>query len=410
MGSVSIALVTLALGLQVAGADTFPGFGYRLLAPGDVDGDGLGDLLVVDEVGVSLADWASARHQPRAWIVSPAAGGVVFDFGARDFSSHMLRCAALGDIDSDRCADLALVNLAAPASARVELWSGRERAVSRTLTFDVTSERAIANVGDLDGDGKAELALGVCSADQPGRLSVGVVHIVRGSDGEVLRSIWGDAAGARFGERVLALGDANGDGLAELAIETSTGWRFHCPRTGVRWLWREPIRVIEPCGDVNGDGCADFIGVGLAAPTSTWCHVYSGRSGERLRAVSLAFGDYHDVQALGDVDGDGGTDFVCANYKAGFAQGQVDVVGGAGKLVWSSGPSCRWQYGWALDVLGDVDGDGKVDIAVGVDHIRSREDGVVYVLDAGSGRTIAEFHRRGDSVRVQKPPAKPAGK
>ncbi len=404
----SVALVTLAFGLRVAGADTFPGLGYRLLAVNGVDGDGLGDLLVVDEVG--LVDWASARHQPRAWIVSAAAGGVVFDFGARDFSWNELRCAALADFDSDRCADLALVNLAAPASVRVELWSGRERAVTRTLAFDVTSERAIANVGDLDGDGMAELALGVRSADQQGRLSVGVVHIVRGSDGEVLRSIWGDAAGARFGERVLALGDANGDGLAELAIESSTGWRFHCPRTGVRWLWCEPIRVIEPCGDVDGDGCADFIGVGLAAPPSTWGHVFSGRSGERLQAVSLAFGDYHDVQALGDVDGDGGMDFACANYKVGLAQGQVDVVGGAGKLVWSSGPCCHWQYGWALDVLGDVDGDGKVDIAVGVDHIRSREDGVVCVLDAGSGRTIAGLRRRGDSVRVQKPPAKPAGK
>ncbi len=406
----SLALVALALGLQAAGADTFPGFGYRLLAVNDVDADGLGDLLVVDDVGVSLADWASARHQPRAWIVSPAAGGVVFDFGARDFSSHKLRCAALGDIDSDRCADLALVNLAAPASARVELWSGRERAVTRTLAFDVTSERAIANVGDLDGDGKAELALGVCGADQPGRLSVGVVNIVRGSDGEVLRSIWGDAAGTRFGERVLALGDANGDGLAELAIESSTGWRLHSARTGVRGLWREPIRVIELCGDMDGDGCADFIGVGGVDSAQAWRHVFSGHSGERLQPISLALASYGVVRAVGDVNFDGRLDFAYAGFDDDCLGQRIGVVDSAGRSGWSAGTSHYPFDGWALDVLGDVDGDGKVDIAVGVAHIRARLDGVVDVLDAGSGRTIAELHRRGDSVRVQKPTAKPAGK
>lgn len=410
MGQVNLAAVTIALGQQLAGADTFPGFGNRLLALGDVDGDGLGDLLVVDEVGVALAEWESARRQPRAWIVSPAAGGVVFDFGARDFSWQKLRCAALGDIDSDRCADLALVNFAAPASARVELWSGRERAVTRTLAVGVTSERAIANVGDLDGDGKAELALGVCSADQPGRVSVGVVHIVRGSDGEVLRSIWGDAAGARFGEQVLTLGDANGDGLAELAIESSMGWRLHSARSGVRGLWREPIRVVELCGDVDGDGCADFIGVGGADSAPTRRHVFSGHSGERLQPISFEISSYDVVQAVGDVNFDGRLDFVYAGFDDVCLGQTIGVVNSAGNSAWSWGTSHYSVDGWAVDVLGDVDGDRQADLAVTLDDRRSLEERVVYVLAARSSRTIAELRRRGESVRVQKPPAKPARK
>jgi hypothetical protein len=247
--------------------ESFPGFGGSVLAVGDVDGDKLGDLLVLDSVGVGFGagGWLPGPHRARAWIVSPAAGRVLFDFGARESSWQSLKHAA---------------------------------------------------VGDVDGDGFAELAVGAPGASREG-LRVGAVHIVRVRDGSIVSSVWGDAANQGFGESVIALGDLDGDGLL---------------------------------------------------------------------------------------------DFVCADYRRGVAQGQVDVVSGAGKLFWSSGESSNWYYGCALDVLGDVDGAGRVDIAVGVDHTKSWEDGVLYVLDARSGRTIAELRRRGDDLRVWKPeltPSKP---
>ncbi len=409
----------LALGPALPAArqkERFPGFGGYVLAVGDVDGDKLGDLLVLDSVGVGFGSggWLPGAKTERAWIVSPAAGRVVFDFGARDFSWQRLKYAAVGDVDGDGHADLALLEKPSAERPKVplEIWSGKERRVTRTLDVAAEGERfgaSFASLGDVDGDGFGELAIGAPGASREGK-RVGAVHIVRVRDGSIVSTVWGDAANADFGESVIALGDLNRDGACDFAVNSSSETRFYCGRSGVRWLLKAgcALRVVERCGDVDGDGCADFVGFERGRESWSSRHVLSGADGSLLQSTELRLGSYQDVQALGDLEGDGMLDFVCADYRRGVAQGQVDVVSGAGELFWSSGESMHWQFGWALDVLGDVDGDGRVDIAVGVDHTKSWEDGVLYVYDARSGRTIAQLRRRGDDVRVWKPEPSPS--
>jgi hypothetical protein len=415
------AAVFLSLGPAFSAArqqEDFPGFGSFVLAVGDVDGDKLGDLLVLDSIGVGFGagGWLPGPKQARAWIVSPAAGRVHFDFGARELAWQSLKSAAVGDVDGDGHADLALLETPSDERQKVslEIWSGKERRVTRNLNCAREGERfgaSFASLGDVDGDGFGELAIGAPGASRDGK-RVGAVHIVRVRDGSIVSSVWGDAANTGFGESVIALGDLDRDGACDFAVNSSWETRFYCGRTGVRRRMKAglALRVVERCGDVDRDGRADFIGFERGRESSMSRHAFSGADGSLLQTTELPLGIYHEVQTLGDLDGDGKLDFVCADYKRGVSQGLVDVVSGSGQLFWSSGESTHWHYGWALDVLGDVDGDGRVDIAVGVDHFLSREDGVLYVYDARNGRTVAELHRRGDDVRVWKPeptPSKP---
>lgn len=88
-------------------------------------------------------------------------------------------------------------------------------------------------LGDLDGDGRAELAVGAPEHDQTGEDS-GTVYVLYGPlIGEVdpteMAQILGETAGDALGARLLAPGDLDGDGLPELFMSA--------PEAGDVWLY-----------------------------------------------------------------------------------------------------------------------------------------------------------------------------
>ncbi len=117
----------------------------------------------------------------------------------------------------------------ATAGGAVRLYSGRTGRLLRSLEGSAAHERlgsVIALAGDSDGDGLPELALGSTRA-AAGGLGVGQVRLHALADGALLRSVDGWLPTQRLGLSLAPLGDVDGDGLADLAV----GW-LHGARPG----------------------------------------------------------------------------------------------------------------------------------------------------------------------------------
>ncbi|MFI8535005.1 FG-GAP-like repeat-containing protein [Streptomyces aquilus] len=265
---------------------------------------------------------------------------------------------------------------------------------------------------DLDGDGFTDLVVGT-----PGE-AVGDTDNQAGT----LTVLWGAKGGLTGGtvikgapfERLgvaLTAGDFDGDGHRDLATGTTVAYGPFGRTTGParteamdarvggdpEELWNPPVLA---AGDVNGDGLDDVVAVISHGQDELPYHgprlvnwfpgsTHGLTTGQTLRdaATGQTIDGGRDL-AVGDLDRDGRADIVLGRPGDEDMQGTDDVnaVGGAVEIVRGgpSGPDTTvprvrfdqdtvgvpgtGEYGddWGgLVCLGDVDGDGRLDLAVG---------------------------------------------
>ena len=189
------------LGISVAGA-------------GDIDGDGLADL-VVGADGVSNA------------TTGPRNGGAAVVFGSPSNATVLTDPAATSGQSVFTCPDQVSDPGACVAPVRRGYW------IDGATAGDSTGF-SVAGLGDVTGDGTADLALGAYGFDpanpEGGTLSgAGALHVVAGDPDAVVQSLSspdqvdgfrldGTAAGDRFGRQVASLGDVDGNGVDDLAV------------------------------------------------------------------------------------------------------------------------------------------------------------------------------------------------
>ncbi|NUW46643.1 FG-GAP-like repeat-containing protein [Nonomuraea rhodomycinica] len=272
--------------------------------------------------------------------------------------------------------------------------------------------------GDFDGDGYADLAIGASSERSDGPVAVTIVF--GGRDGLSARSaVLITHEDPTFGE-LLAAGDFNGDGHQDLGVTTvegawvvygSAGMRRQPPRP--RMVRRTSAVNALAAGDVTGDRIDDLV-VAFSDddPADEGTGAVHRGSPAGLKGVAGPTFDAWGVGALavGDVDGDGFGDVIAGNAYADAddAGGQIFLHRGS-----ASGPAAEGVLisqnssgvpedsgdgdGFGGDLaVGDVNGDGYADVAVGASG-KFEMQGAVFLLHGGRGGLP------GDGAQVLKP-------
>jgi FG-GAP repeat protein len=190
---------------------------------GDLDGDGADDVLIGDP----FFDTVNLFNAGRAVALSGATGAVLFTFdGIQIGGWRGVSVAGPGDLDGDGVPDL-LVGAneysGAPGSGSGvgRVFSGATGNQLLAVGDPPPGEHlafSVAGTGDADGDGVPDLLLGAPDSDPAGLVNAGRAVLFSGSSGSVLGVFPGAAAGDLLGYSVAGPGDVNADGFADLAL------------------------------------------------------------------------------------------------------------------------------------------------------------------------------------------------
>jgi hypothetical protein len=250
----------------------------------------------------------------------------------------------------------------------------------------------VACVPDITGDGIDEIVSGNHRADGPAGTDAGRVLVFNGATGVPVWSVEGEQAGGLLGHNVWGIHDLNQDGRGDVI---ASAYRFSYPNRALSGkvyvlsgrdrsvLWtKEGENAADEFGyalsdipDLDGDRVDDVIvGAWLhdgAAYLAGRAYVYSGKTGTRIRTHDGLGRDHRfgcSVAGLGDVDGDGAGDYAVGALYAGAArQGEVYVFSGkTGKLLHTfTGERSEDLFGRSVARVPDTDGDGVDDLLVG---------------------------------------------
>ncbi|MGQ3892586.1 beta strand repeat-containing protein, partial [Legionella sp. CNM-4043-24] len=502
------------LGFRIIGEANTDQAGYSVANIGDINGDGIDDLLL----GAPQADTSNGTNSGAAYVVYGRDTASNFDtinlgsLGSNGFkisgppltvsaSQSGYSVSSAGDINNDGYVDLMVGSPLAGGSGTAN--TGRVAIIYGTGSgtdmadvdlnnlgasgFNITNSSiaisrtyfagsSLAEVGDLNGDGRSDIAIGVQGAS--GSVSnTAVAYVVYGTTGVADRADFDLSAISTSGFRVIindlnttpatvsSAGDINGDGRADLIVGISSldkayviyGRSSGGDVTDINlsslgtsgFVITGPAgsltgRSVSAIGDINGDGLGDLV---VGAPNNVTNSngvayvIYGTAGGGDAADVDLSSigtrgfkitGETGQagwsVSDAGDINGDGLTDMLVGDYITGSsASGAVYVVygqasgGDLANINLSSlgtdgfkifGPENSAYAGWSVSAAGDLNNDGMDDLLVGAPSTGSAASpGSVYVIygsnptgipqqivNGGSGASIMTSSAMNDSL------------
>jgi hypothetical protein len=357
-------------GMKIVGANFGDQLGYSVGAAGDVNDDGYDDCMC----GAPGA----------GTLLRPNAGIVYMIFGKSGPYSNLILASIFA------------------GSTGFSIVGG---AAGSQLGFCTSCLRGA--LGDVNGDGFADFAIGSTKADYASRNEAGTVYIIYGkaSTASVTSvdlasslagkgiTIGGAAAGDHVGSAISGAGDVNDDGVHDLVIgctgcdpegrvDAGAAYLIYCSHSmtdiDLAEYTQHPIvrftgassgdllgASVCDSADVNGDGFADLL---LGAPgTETEYGVESG-------CVHVIYGASNNLPA----------NFDLATHAAGPAGYTICGAEEGGCL------------GTAVASAGDVNQDGFDDMLLGA----GGSDGAAYILPGSDNLPIFDIHLTNDTSMI----------
>jgi hypothetical protein len=336
-------------------------------------------------------------------------------YGSANWDKHGVGgSAGVGDINGDGIGDF-LVGSPYSAQMIANIYSGSDLAILRTYSNGGNGNfgRWVANIGDTDNDGYNDYSIACPDLTVNGLQWAGEVYLYSGATGTLMHTVQGQSAGHNVG-RVGAAGDINADGYADYFIgATMEDWGGF-EDAGMLYVYsgRTHQVLYQSHGnsdyafwgrafgggfDLNQDGYGDFIAGSSDENTAI---VYSGIDG----SVIYTYVAPHWSERLGravcltpDINNDGIPDFAISAFHITVAGvdgvGEVYIYSGAdGSILHTfAGESFFDSFGDNMEYVGDVDGNGNPDLAVGspgTNTLGMGNCGSVQVFDMVTGDRI----------------------
>jgi len=401
----------------------YPTIGYSVSTAGDINGDGLNDVLI------------------GAPGVNSSYGEVYVIYGTEK---------PLGTIDFTLPLDPEI-----GFTLRGNLSRGKLGA-------------SVSNAGDFNGDGISDIILSAPSANQ----SAGVAYLIYGSqtrnsdlildleldpkDGFVIFGDYGES----FGMDVDEAGDVNGDGLSDVIIgcpsfsftqgkayiiygkkgfEQGNVYTVSLDPTQGFWLagtlYSQFGKAVSGAGDLNGDGIDDIvIGSPAARAATSLCGkayvIFGSQTGlpnmdfntqtltsnEGFTVTGLGMTNLGmSVSGVGDINDDGFDDLAIGATRANNGQGQIYIIYGGNKtfenidltssqILPSQGFTISAEaplkpIGAAVNAARDFNGDGIPDLLLGSAPLNTYVGGVLILNGEKGGFSDMALDSSFDSLK-----------
>lgn len=333
---------------SVNGTGIYDRMGAAVADAGDVNNDGFPDLIVG-----APEDFQIFFNGPGfARVVSGANGATLRTYvGDQDFDLFGFAVAGVGDLNGDGYDEVAVGAPYAVApqdtasGGMVRVFSGINGNVLWTVFGEEDDELgfSVAGAGDTNGDGVPDVIAGAPRADGNGVIgSAGHARILSGVDGSLLHQIEGTASNQRLGYSVAGMGNVNA--------------------TDIVVAGQPPAPVQDHFDDV------------IVGSLFGGAKIYSGFNKTVLATFTAGSSDIYgrSVGSIKDLNGDGVRDALIGATQDDFfapGPGYVQVRSGkkgTGNLLHTlTGVDDGERFGASLDDAGDWDGDGFNDIIVG---------------------------------------------
>lgn len=223
--------------------------GSSVGSAGDVNGDAVADVVVCGMGG-------GANGRGSATVYSGASGQLIWSVsagnGARQYGNYFSGCA--GDVNADGTPDVYVIDYINVAQrGRLFVYSGVDGTLLHSIRGPVGNTWLFGRVriGDLNGDGHDDMV--VCSAQNDvGGQNAGAVFAFSGATGESLGRWTADTMGRGMGSDCVSIGDIDGDGSQDIMVGVGSG-----PNGGggIYILPTNPLAPYSSCaGELNSTG------------------------------------------------------------------------------------------------------------------------------------------------------------